>query len=281
MNKKKICIITGSNGYLGSYLEKFFKKKNWKVYGTTSNKALLHKKKLIFFDLASQSFEKTNLLKNCDLLIHCAYDLNTRNINESNKVNYQGSKFLFSLAKKNNVKKIINISTLSSFIGAKSIYGKTKFLIEKFAIKNNITTIKPGLLYGYKSRMFDKIKKIALSSPIIPIIGNGKFKIHLSHYQDLSNLIYKISLSKSNKVKIFYAATKEYIYFIDLIKHFSPNNLCIKIPLFYFKILLHISNSLKLTKFNIDNLEGLINYNNNMQFNKFNNFDIKFRGIKL
>ena len=130
MNKKK-CIITGSNGYLGKQLSIIFKKNGWQVVELSSS----NKNDQFNFNLKKIENFKYNVLENCNLLIHTAYDFSAKSLEKSISTNVNGSEKLFDYAKKMNVEKIIHISSLSSFNKAKSIYGKTKIEIEKVSKK--------------------------------------------------------------------------------------------------------------------------------------------------
>ena len=124
---KKKCIITGSGSNLGKELIKFFKKKNWHVIELSSNS----KNKNYLFNLNNVNKLKINSIYNADLLIHCAYDFKLKDWNDILRINVKGTLDFFKICKICNVKKIIHISSLSSYEKTHSLYGMAKFLIEK------------------------------------------------------------------------------------------------------------------------------------------------------
>ena len=82
--------ITGSTSILGTYLSKFLKKKGEKVLNIN------RKKKFLLENTKTFNFKK----KNVDALIHLAHSYKAN----GRKVNYEGTKRLFSNAKKNKIK---------------------------------------------------------------------------------------------------------------------------------------------------------------------------------
>lgn len=214
--------ITGSNSNLGKYLTNYFKKKKQKV-------VLINKNKKFFLENKNTyNFKK----KKIDVLIHLAHNYT----NLGKRINYEGSKKLFINAKKNRVKKIIFISSISSHKSAISDYGTTKYLIENYCLKNKIIIIRPGLIFGNKldkklNLMFSIIKFI----PIIPYFTGKKNFIYAVNIKELTEEIYKIISTKHN-FKIFNIFCNKKIYFKDLIDLKHSNKIKIRLPfsLFYF-----------------------------------------------
>ncbi len=276
MNKKK-CVISGSNGYLGKQLSSIFKKAGWKVVELSSSNT----KEQFNFDLKNVENFKYDLLENCNLLIHTAYDFSTSNFEKSFSINVNGSKKLFTLAKKMNVEKIIHISTLSSFNKTKSIYGKTKLEIEKTAKEYGVINLRAGLFFGGESKLIEKISNICKKIPIIPLIGNGNFKLHLCHYEDLSNFIINIYNDKYCDVsKIYYCCSKTIVTFKQLIKKISNNKLTMPVPVYLIIFFLKLIEKMKIKlPLNSDNLYGLIVYNNEIEFENSDKYKIFFRTL--
>ncbi len=276
MNKKK-CVITGSNGYLGKQLSIIFKKAGWDVLELSSS----NKFEQFKFDLKDVENFKYDLLEKCNLLIHTAYDFSAKNLNESISINVNGSEKLFNFAKKKNVEKIIHISSLSSFNKAKSIYGKTKLEIENVSKKYGVINLRAGLFFGGDSKLIEKIGNICKKIPIIPLIGNGNFKLHLCHYEDLSNFIINVYNEKYFDVsKIYYCCSKTSVTFKQLVKKISNNKLTIPVPVYLIIFFLKMIEIMKIKlPLNLDNLYGLILYNNEIEFENSDKYKIFFRTL--
>ncbi len=276
MTKNK-CVITGSNGYLGKQLSRIFKKEGWQVVELSSS----NNEKQFEFNLKNIENFKYDVFEKCNLLIHAAYDFSTNNLEKNILINVNGSEKLFKFAKKMNVEKIIHISSLSSFNKAKSIYGKTKLEIEKVAKEYGVINLRAGLFFGGESKLIEKISNICKKLPIIPLIGNGNFKLHLCHYEDLSNFIIKIYNDKYCDVsKIYYCCAKTSITFKNLIKKISNYKVTIPVPVYLIIIFLKLIETIKIKlPLNLDNLYGLIEYNNEIEFENSDKYKIIFRTL--
>ena len=235
--------ITGSTSILGTYLSKFLKKKGEKVLNIN------RKKKFLLENTKTFNFKK----KNIDTLIHLAHSYKPN----GRKVNYEGTKKLFSNAKKNKIKKIIFISTISSHKNALSEYGKTKYKIDKYCLKNDITFIRPGLIFGHKmDKKLILMFKIMSFLPIIPYFENRKVFLYSVHINELSNLIYKIIL-KNNNSKTYNIFSKRKILFKDLINLNKNTKIKIKLPFIFFYIFFVIISKCMYLK-SVDSLLGLL-----------------------
>ena len=276
--KNKKCIITGANGYLGSFLTTQFKNQGWQVIELSSSKKNTQKE----FQLNKSNNLQEVDFKDCNLLIHTSYDFSFKKHNSNNNPNIEGSIKLFEIANRMNVEKIINISTISSFKNSKSIYGKTKFQIEEKSRKYNVINLRPGLFFGSNSKIIKKIENICKIFPIIPMIGKGNFKLHLTNYDDLFQFILEIYSEKNlDFSKILYPCSIEAITFKELIKFISPSKKTIYIPLYFITIILKLFDLLRISlPLDYDNLNGLIHYNDEIDFDYTRNFKTKFRNFE-
>lgn len=273
----KKCIITGSNGYLGLFLVSEFKKLGWKVLEFSSS----HQNNQIKFQLNNLDNINKEIFKDCNLLIHTSYDysINEKDFNKNHNV--LGSIRLFEIAKSINVEKIINISTISAFKNSKSLYGRVKFEIEQRSRKFNVINLRPGLFFGKNSKIIKKIENICRIFPIIPMLGSGNFKLHLTNYHDLLQFILEIYEDKKiDSLKILYPCTEEYITFKELVKIISKNKRVLSFPLFLIIFILKIFSILRIKlPLDLDNLKGLIYYNDEIDFDFNKKYKTKFKSL--
>jgi nucleoside-diphosphate-sugar epimerase len=222
--KKPSCAVTGSNGYVGSYIvnrllaeEKFIvyevgrKRKNFSVYD------------FIFHDLkGGNDFSK---FKEIDILIHCAYDFSLTSFKDINNINIKGTLELFSHAAQMGVKRILFISSMSSFDEAKSNYGKAKFLIEKNIKGLPVTIIRPGLIFSKNSSgLFGAISKFIATSQIVPLIGSGNQVFYPCHLSDLYQLILFLCQSNESCIDPIIAAANQPTTFKEIVKIVAATN---------------------------------------------------------
>ncbi|MDA7697783.1 NAD-dependent epimerase/dehydratase family protein [Candidatus Pelagibacter sp.] len=265
MKKNKRCIITGTNSVIGKYLTLRFQQDGWTIIKISSKK----NKGSHYHKLGSQIKIENNIVRNADLLIHCAYDFSLNQWNEIVDVNVKGSKDIFKFAHENQVKTIINISSLSSYNDANSKYGKAKFLIEKTGKIFNVINLRCGLIItNNKKSLYCKIKNISKKYFFFPLIGNGHQKIHLLKLNKLFSEIFKILDNKKKlKDQIVYVGDVKFILFKDFVKKFNKNKFFIYVPKFIIKNILIIFDFFKINiGFNYDNYLGLVRYNKKIKF---------------
>ena len=212
MNTNRLnCIITGANGYLGSNLVTFLKKE-WNIVEFVRNPK---KKNQVQYRI--DKIPDIKFFKNVELIIHTAYD------KSDHFLNIKGYKKLIKKAKKANVRKIIHISSISSFKGCISEYGKTKLSMEKITINNNGINLRSGLIYGNQTKgILGVIKKKMKDKKIIPVLGDGKYEVYLTNIEFIYREILKANLSNKSYTKVLITTKK--IQFIELLKKISEYN---------------------------------------------------------
>tara|TARA_Y100001970_G_scaffold60101_1_gene76562 strand:+ start:5422 stop:6183 length:762 start_codon:yes stop_codon:yes gene_type:complete len=200
LNKK--ILITGCKGFISSRLLKFLESRSYDVNCTSRNN-----KHSFYFDLKNYT---DNILPEFDILIHLAYHKDFSN-NIENKINIEGSKRLFNIAKKNNAK-IIYISSQSASENSMSNYGRTKYSIENEAKKFNAFIIRPGLVYDekYNFGIYKTIEKLVLKYPIIFVPSGLKKNIFLCNIDLLVNKIFEVINNKNQNTKIEVFEDKSY-----------------------------------------------------------------------
>jgi nucleoside-diphosphate-sugar epimerase len=266
--KKKICIITGSSGAVGSDISAYFIRKNWRVIQLSRSK----KKGFYFYSLNNPEASRKHFVTHADLFIHCAFEFNIKNYSRNYKTNVIGSYKTFKIAKEKKVKKIINISSLSSFGDAKSIYGKIKFAIEKKSRKFGVYNLRCGLYSSERSKLYSKIKKLSKRNYFFPLIGDGSSKLHLMDTNKLIDFILKINENFYLFKNFYFVGNKKPITLKNLILSFSKKKLFIPINLEIIKFILSLFEICKIRiGFTPDNLLGLINYNQFINFTEYRN----------
>lgn len=253
------CAITGANGFIGSHLVNFFRARQFHVIEMTRENN---------FDLSKTPPD----LYGIDVLIHAAYDLKTIDPYLNQKINYEGSVNLLRHAKKCGVKKIIFISSLSAFEGARSLYGRTKLAIESVVAELGGVIVRPGLVFDENPRgIVGAMNKFIQHSKIVPLIGHGQQKFYPCHVQDLVELLFYLANSTENYIKPIIAAADHAMTFKEIIKLLAAKQQkkIVLFPMPYFILLFSMKLAEKLG-FNIglrsDSLVGAQYYNPNPDF---------------
>lgn len=185
---KKICAITGSNGYVGGCLKKSFAGRGWEMFELTrrprpGSRAFQYQ---LGQDLSPE------LLSGMAAFVHCAYDFGPLHWRDIVAVNVEGSRKLLEAARAAGIPKIVFISSISAFDGCRSLYGKAKLEIEKIALASGALVLRPGLVYGSEAGgMFGKLAEQTRRSSVVPLVGGGSQIQYLVHHGDLCGFIEK------------------------------------------------------------------------------------------
>jgi len=279
--------ITGANGQLGSYLVSYLRKNGHIVYELTRSPEKAQDKNYYkYFDLANP--RKISSLQNIDVLIHAAYFFDATN-KEYSTINILGTQKLFQQAKTDNVKYPIFISTISAYETARSLYGQTKYKIEKLLkLENeNVTIIRPGLIFhtplqGITAAMDNFIKKY----PVVPLIGCGKQLINPCRLEELAPVLYNISIYQPFVKHPIVAASEQSMTFKELVKYLAGKRnkkiKLISIPFFMIYLMLKVTELLKLPiGLRSDSLLGLQYANSNLDFSETRNLNFNFSELSV
>lgn len=222
-------LITGSNGFIGSNITIFLKKKDITVYGIGLKNIynFNHKKKNIYKKNIINSITVSNLKKfkvKFDYIIHCA---GSRYIGLNKKEDFKKNvsstrKLLEFVFKFSNNTKIIIISSTSVYGDSlKKLTENTKINpISTYAInknkselicknihkkyKTNITILRLTSIYGIglkKQFIYDACNKIRLNKNIF--LGSGEELRDWLHIDDFSKLIYLLINKNMTGFNIF------------------------------------------------------------------------------
>jgi len=229
--------------------------------------------------LDAKYFSSNNI--NC--LIHCAWDFNITDNDEYKSTNLGGTVKLFNAAKEAEVGKMIFISSMSAFENCRSRYGITKRNAELFLMSMGVIIVRPGLVYGKKLRgMLGKFSRLAEASPVIPVVGDGKYVQYTTHEDDLANLIKEIILFDGNfkDCPIVAACSNGYSLreIFNALSGSSRSLIYIPIPWRFIWIFLKIAEKINLNlPLKSDSLIGLVFSDIRPNFEGLQSFETKFR----
>jgi nucleoside-diphosphate-sugar epimerase len=186
----KICAITGSSGYVGGSVKKYFTERGWGIFELTRRPK--PNSRAVQFQLGDDVSPQS--LSGVGALVHCAYDFMPLKWNAIAAVNVEGSRKILEAARTAGIPKIIFISSISAFDGCKSLYGRAKLEIEKIALANGALVIRPGLVWGNPpGAMFGRLVEQIRGKSVIPMIGDGSQIQFLVHNEDLCAFIEQFS----------------------------------------------------------------------------------------
>jgi nucleoside-diphosphate-sugar epimerase len=127
-----------------------------------------------------------------DALVHCAYDFGPKEWAKIRRVNVDGSIALLRAAREHGVKRVVFISSLSSFPGCRSRYGKAKLEIEGAALELGCAVVRPGLVWSQNPGSMLAALERSVRSRAVPLIGDGSYPQYLVSDEDLAELIFAL-----------------------------------------------------------------------------------------
>jgi len=90
--------------------------------------------------------------------------------------------------------RVVLISSLSAFEGARSLYGQAKFELERAVLERGGVVVRPGVVFGIDAGGLFGAMAVALSRrSIVPLVGGGWQRLFVSHDQHLCELIAAIA----------------------------------------------------------------------------------------
>ncbi len=180
-------LITGANGFIGSYLVRYFKEQGFEV------QALIHKAyraalpgvEYRQFDL--QSFGSDIIPKDVDTVIHTAYIPYSKGSN-SDEVNLNSTKRLLDISRKKKIPNFIFLSSFSAKPDALSHYGQNKWQLQQLFDLDHELVLRPGLVLG-NGGLFQNMHTMIRNGKTIPMIGGGKQVLQTIFIEDLAKII--------------------------------------------------------------------------------------------
>lgn len=183
-----VVAITGANGYVGSIIDRALEPvaEVVKLVRTPSGERDIKWS----LDARSDSLAPELRRRGVTHLIHAAWDMKANSMDEIQRTCIEGSARLFDAAKIAGVDKIIFISTISAFPGARSVYGRAKMEVEQMTSKAGGVVLRLGLVYGGNERgVYGSLKRVVDMARFVPMIGDGSAPQYLLHEDTLADVV--------------------------------------------------------------------------------------------
>lgn len=133
--------------------------------------------------------EVERLLADAGTFIHCAWDLQVSTWPDIQRVNVNGSIAWFEAAVRARVEKLVFISSVSAYTGCRSMYGRSKLLVEAAVTRLGGVNVRPGIVHGDPSAgVYGRLWQSSAAS-FIPLIDGGYQRMLTVHREDLAAAI--------------------------------------------------------------------------------------------
>ena len=236
---KMKALITGSNGFIGSFLVEQLIAQNYQVkclVRKTSNLQWIKNLPVQFAYGDVTNFESIlSIVNNVDYIFHLGGIVRARKDQDFFDVNYSGTKNLLEASKQrnNNLKRFVYVSSQAA-VGPSSDgipiieknqpnpisnYGRSKYrgeqVVNEYSKFFPVTIIRPPSVYGPRDDDILSIFKY-IKSGIKPQIGKSEKKISIIHVGDLVRGILLAAQHKNAKNETFFITNKNHCLWSEL-----------------------------------------------------------------
>lgn len=179
------CAVTGATGYVGAHITQHLRRAGWTV------RTLGRHGCDVRFDLGGAVAPDS--LAGADALVHVSYDFSPKTWNEIERINVRGTRQLLDAARQAGIKRIVSISSVAAFPGARSKYGHAKLEIEHETLVRGGCVVRPGLVWGEQgAAMFGTLNRVMRALPIVPLPAPPDLDLVMVHESDLSDMVVQI-----------------------------------------------------------------------------------------
>ena len=180
---RKICVLTGSTGYVGGGLKHALEADGWTVRDPFAAVPDGIRRRL-------GDPVPDDLMTGCALFVHCAYDFRANGWEDIERANVRASNLLFDRAEAAGAKRVF-ISTASAFEDCQSLYGQAKLAVEKHVCSRGGLVLRPGLVYSDEAAggMVAKLTRLIRLAPVLPVVGTREPCLGLTHLADLGRIV--------------------------------------------------------------------------------------------
>lgn len=188
-----VCAITGSNGYVGGCVKRYFSAKGWGILELVRRPQGGTQARFQLGEAVSPE-----RFRGVGTLVHCAYDFKPLGREEMRDINVRGTERLLGAAREAGVARMVCVSSISAYEGCRSLYGRTKLEIERVARAQGAQIVRPGLVHGGgPGGMFGKLAGQVHRASIIPLMGDGSQIQYLLHEEDLASFLEKYARGRT------------------------------------------------------------------------------------
>ncbi len=213
----KTIVVTGGTGFIGKVVVSNLLEKGYQVKVLTRNPyASIQPHKNLTFVTGDVTNLKSlsKAFNGADVIVHSAVNKYDKNL--AYKVNVLGAKNVIAAMRKNNVSRVINISTQSAKLKKDTLYGTTKAQSDELFAQSGLdfTTLRISIIYGDDpNSLFQKIVNYVDKLPVIPVLGDGTVVSYPIYVGDFGEIVPRVINTKETIGKAYdVGGTKGYTF---------------------------------------------------------------------
>lgn len=190
-----VCVVSGASGLVGREVAVHLARAGWNVRAWRNSATPAASSGMEWHQVqlgATPAPDVERLLSGADAFIHCAWDLNVSSWSDIERVNAGGSIAWFEAAARVGVGKLVFVSSVSAYDGCRSLYGKSKLLVEAAVTRLGGVNVRPGIVHGDPSAgVYGRLWQSS-SASLIPLIDGGRQRMLTVHREDLARVMIAI-----------------------------------------------------------------------------------------
>jgi NADH dehydrogenase len=184
--------VTGAGGFIGRYVVSHLLEQGWRV------RAMVRECNAFDADLPldvvradlRDAHAVTRALAGADAVVHLAAA--KADEADSEQINVEGARHLIAACRLSGCRRIINVSTISTKIPRKGLYGRTKLAADRLFAESglDVTTLLLSVVYddargGIPGVVLRTVERL----PVVPVLGDGRWVSAPVHVEDVSAAI--------------------------------------------------------------------------------------------
>lgn len=228
-NNNPYTLVTGANGYLGSYICRELISRGMPVialkYDHYASVIIDHPLiEYIFCDIRQSILPQIGAAikgKQVGAIINAAALLGSSDYEKNYAVNAKGVENLIDFARQAGISRFIQISSVVVIKTFKGPYGETKLIGQQMVEKSGLdyTIFIPAMILGPEGLGINRILKNVFRFPVfVPLIGKGSQTQHPIFVKDFARFIVQSLSEKKAHGKVYQIACNSVISFRDLIR---------------------------------------------------------------
>lgn len=229
MTNSSFTIVTGANGYLGSYICREMINQGRPVlalkYDHYASVIIDHPLiEYVFCDITQPilpQLKEAILNKKVEAIINAAALLGSSDYDKNYAVNAKGVENLIEFARQAGIKRFIQVSSVVVIKTFKGPYGETKLIGQQMLEKSGLdyTVFIPAMILGPEGLGINRILKNVFRFPVVvPLIGKGSQTQHPIFVKDFAKYIVLALGQPKAYGKVYQIAGDRVISFRDLIR---------------------------------------------------------------
>lgn len=216
-------VLTGASGYLGQHLVALLADRGYQVVALVREPTKLPdgEWESVYYDLQSSAELPTKVFRDAAAVIHAAANMGDQSLTEQTEI--EAAQSLVKQARRDNVGRLVFISSCVANPDGPSRYARVKWAIEQVFLSVGGTVIRPGLVYGGSTSgnrgLFALLDKWAKATPLVPAFLPPLW-VQPIHVDDLCEII-RSCVEETNAPLPIYQAAAEGVHLTAFLRRLA------------------------------------------------------------